>query len=256
MSRTKSYLAQVKSQGGRFLEKSVDGSWSIPGDSATINMVSRSILCSIIRTENFEVDALKKQNIMLKRVAQENKKLHANMKEITTLKQKLSAEEALSRKRAMLQAKHESEQEEYIATLEQQLIANKALVKEQAKHVTSLKKLNDTLEDKLNQEESIIKEHTDYECGQNGRIAFLESEIDYYRTAYSCEYFRNEQYNEQYYHNELARRERDTMNNRYWQSVGAPVQGAAGVLVCRLGSKEQPNEGESGGNSTSNDSQK
>ena len=219
-------ISQLKSQGGRFLLKSGDGSWSIASDSDIINMISRSILYSIIEAEDFDVDGLKKQNSMLEEVAQENKRIHAELNEVTTLKQKLSAEEALSRKRA----KHESEQEDHIATLERQLEANKILVREQAKQVSSLRKLNETLEDTLNNEKSLVKQHVDYEYGQNGRIAFLENEVDYYRTAYSCEYYLNEQ----------SKRER-YLNVQYWQSVGAPAHGTA--LVYKFGPKEQTEEG-------------
>ena len=71
-------VSKVKNQGGRFLQKSVDGSWSIASNSATIYMISQVILFSIIRSEDFEIDALTKQNAILKEAAQENKKLHRN----------------------------------------------------------------------------------------------------------------------------------------------------------------------------------
>ena len=100
-------VSKVKNQGGRFLQKSVDGSWSIASNSATIYMISQVILFSIIRSEDFEIDALTKQNAILKEAAQENKKLHADLEEITVLKQKLSAEEVVSRKRANRQSELE-----------------------------------------------------------------------------------------------------------------------------------------------------
>ena len=218
-------VSEVKNQGGRFLQKSVDGSWSIASNSATITMISRAILFSIIHAEKFGIDALTKQNAMLKEAAQENKKLHEDLEEITVLKQKLSAEKVLSRKRANRQ----SEVEKHVATLEQQLSANKALVNEQAKHIGEQKALIDTLQRKLNHERSINRDHANFESGQNGRIQFLQGEVDFYRNAYSWEYCCNEQ----------SRREKDERAYRYWQSVGAPAQGAAGTLVCRLGSKEQ-----------------
>ena len=218
-------VSEVKNQGGRFLHQSVDGSWFVASDPGIISMILQAILFSIIRAEDFEINALTKQNAMLKEAAQENKKLHADLEEITVLKQKLSAEEVLSRKRANRQ----SELEKHVATLEQQLSANNGLVNEQAKHIGEQKALIDTLQRKLNQERSINRDHANFESGQNGRIQFLQGEVDFYRNAYSWEYCCNEQ----------SRREQDERAYRYWQSVGTPAQGAAGTLVCRLGSKEQ-----------------
>ena len=221
-------ISKVKNQGGRFLQKNGNGTWSIASDPGIMNILSQSILCSIIHAEDFKIDALTKQNTILKEAGQESiKKLHANLEEITTLKQKLNTEEVLSRKRA----KRQSELEEHIATLEQQLNANKALVREQAKHVSEQKTLIATLEMELNQERSIntCRDHANFESGQKGRIQFLEHEVDFYRNAYSWEYCCNEQ----------SRREQDerAYMYRYWQSVGAPPQGAAGALSLGLDRK-------------------
>ena len=104
-------------------------------------------------------------------------------------------------------------------------------MREQAKHVSEQKTLIATLEMELNQERSIntCRDHANFESGQNGRIQFLQGEVDFYRNAYSWEYCCNEQ----------SRREQDerAYMYRYWQSVGAPPQGAAGALSVGLDRK-------------------